>query len=125
MNLLKMKAVQEKIKEVAVATKEIQKISSTVSKSAPVVSKTNKKVDFNYTVQIASFKDQKKASAALSKIRTKIPSAYLSSHDLGVKGTWHRIYAGQFQLRSEAEVTLNSIKRSYDSSFIISPKKSK
>jgi len=80
---------------------------------------------FNFTVQIASFKDLKNAEEALTKIRIKTPSAYISSHDLGAKGVWHRVYVGQFELRSEAEVTLNDVKQSYDSSFIISPKKAK
>jgi len=80
---------------------------------------------FNFTVQIASFKDLKNAEEALTKIRIKTPSAYISSHDLGAKGVWHRVYVGQFELRSEAEVALNDVKQSYDSSFIISPKKAK
>jgi len=81
--------------------------------------------DFNYTVQMASFKDKKKAEQALIQIRTKVPSAYISTQDLGNKGVWHRIYAGQFKLQSEAEVTLSDIKQNYDSSFIISPKRAK
>jgi len=80
---------------------------------------------FNFTVQIASFKDEKKAEQALTKIRTKIPSAYISTQNLGSKGIWHRIYAGQFELRSEAELTLRDVKQNYDSSFILSPKRAK
>lgn len=117
---------QEKIEETASVAKETQIISSKVLETPIAVLNNKKTVDyFNYTVQIASFKNQKRAKEALVKIRTKIPSAYVSSHDLGAKGVWYRIYAGQFELRSEAEVTLNNIKKSYDSSFIISPKKSK
>ena len=74
-----------------------------------------------YTIQIASFKDKKRAEEALVKIRAKVPSAYIASRDLGAKGVWYRIYAGQFNARHEAEVSLNSIKQNYDSSFIISP----
>jgi len=79
----------------------------------------------NFTVQIASFKDKIKAQGALEKIRANVPSAYISRQDLGVKGVWYRIYAGQFELRSQAEGSLSAIKKSYDSSFIISPKKSR
>ena len=116
------KAVEETVADVV----EEQIVPAEVTK-APAVTLGNKEVvnNFNYTVQIASFKDQKKAEEALSKIRTKVPSAYISSKDLGVKGVWYRIYAGQFELRSEAEVTLNDIKQKYNSSFIISPKKAK
>lgn len=78
-----------------------------------------------YTVQIASFKDKKRADEALVGIKAKVPSAYMASRDLGEKGIWYRIYAGQFEQRSEAEVTLSDIKQNYDSSFIISPKRAK
>ena len=79
----------------------------------------------SYTIQIASFKDKKRAEDALGNIRTKVPSAYIASRDLGSKGVWYRIYAGQFNGRNEAEVSLNDIKQNYDSSFIISPKRTK
>ncbi|MBN1870469.1 MAG: SPOR domain-containing protein [Candidatus Omnitrophica bacterium] len=78
-----------------------------------------------YTIQIASFKDKKRAEEALATIRTKVPSAYLVSRDLGDNGIWYRIYAGQFDQRSDAEVSLNNIRQNYDSSFIISPKGTK
>ena len=74
-----------------------------------------------YTIQIASFKDKKRAEEALGKIHVKVPLAYIASRDLGAKGVWYRVYAGQFNARREAEVSLNDIKQNYDSSFIISP----
>jgi len=118
--------VQQKVEKVASIIKEEEVVILEVSKAVPV-SSTHKALggNFNYTVQIASFKDHKKAAEALTKIRAQVPSAYISSNDLGAKGVWYRIYAGQFELRSEAEVTLNDIKQTYDSSFIISPKKAK
>jgi len=79
----------------------------------------------SYTIQIASFKDQNKAEEALGAIRTKVSSAFIASRDLGEKGVWYRIYAGQFERRHEAEVALNDIKQAYNTSFIISPKKIK
>lgn len=75
-----------------------------------------------YTIQIASFKDEKRAQTALTDIRKKVPSAYIARRDLGAKGIWYRVYAGRFDARQEAEVSLNDIKKSYDSSFIITPK---
>lgn len=78
-----------------------------------------------YTIQIASFKDKKLAEKAVVKIRAKVPSAHIALRDLGQKGIWYRIYAGQFEQRSEAEVTLSNIKRNYSSSFIISPKRTR
>jgi cell division septation protein DedD len=78
-----------------------------------------------YTIQIASFKDKKLAEEALGKIKAKVPSAYIASRDLGEKGVWYRVYAGQFRARTDAEVLLSNIKQNYDGSFIISPKKSK
>ncbi|MCK5012931.1 MAG: SPOR domain-containing protein [Candidatus Omnitrophica bacterium] len=79
----------------------------------------------NYTIQIASFKDKKRAEEALVNIRSKVPSAYVASRDLGAKGVWYRIYAGRFNARNEAEISLNDIRQNYDSSFIISSKKTK
>jgi len=119
-------AVQQKVEKVASVMKEEQVVLPAVSEAIPAVS-VHEAIDgnFNYTVQIASFKDQKKATEALIKIRTQVPSAYISLRDLGAKGVWYRIYAGQFELHSEAEVTLSDIKQTYDSSFIISPKKAK
>jgi len=119
--------VPEKVVEETVAVVVEEKIVPKVISEAPVVSLGEREVvkKFNYTVQIASFKELRKAEEALTKIRAKVSSAYISSNDLGAKGVWHRIYAGQFDLRSEAEVTLNDIKQNYDSSFIISPRKAK
>jgi len=117
----------QKVVEETVSVLQKEQVSPSVKPKTTVVNLSNSAIgdNFNYTVQIASFKDQKKADEALVKIRTKVPSAYVSSQDLGVKGVWYRIYAGQFKLRSDAEVTLNGIKQNYDSSFIISPKKAK
>jgi len=81
--------------------------------------------DTNFTVQIASFKDKKRAEESLVRIRKNVPSAYIGKRDLGAKGIWYRIYAGQFNLRSEAEMSLSNIKRNYNDSFIISPKRVK
>jgi len=119
-------ATEKLIEEVAAVGIQEQVVVTTVTK-VPVLTLENRKItdEFNFTVQIASFKDRKKAEEALTKIRKNISSAYISSNDLGAKGVWYRIYAGQFELRSEAEVTLNDIKQSYDSSFIISPRKAK
>ena len=118
--------VQKVNKEDVAAILEKPVIASTGSK-VPIEAFDIKNTEdpFNYTVQIASFKDLKMAEEALAKIRINTSSAFVSSHDLGAKGVWYRIYVGQFELRSEAEVTLNNVKQSYDSSFIISPRKIK
>lgn len=84
-----------------------------------------RETEAKFTVQIASFKDRKKAEEALARIIKNVPSAYLSEQNLGDKGTWYRIYAGRFNARTDAELSLNDIKRNYNDSFIISPKKVK
>jgi len=123
-----------KVEEVAVTVvvEEKEDLTRQVAVKAPPKQKVSIKTAIatprnpgNYTVQIASFKNQERADEALVKIRTKVPSAYVSSQDLGAKGVWYRIYAGQYRLRSEAEVSLNDIQQNYDSSFIISSIKSK
>ena len=124
--------VQEEV--VASAPKEMQTVPQKIQVAAPkeTIVKNLVAVDreltgklATYTIQIASFKDKKRAEEALANIRTKVPSAYIASRDLGAKGVWYRIYAGQFDRRNEAEVTLNDIRQNYDSSFIISPKGTK
>jgi len=119
-------ASEKVVEETMTVVVEEPAVTKAVSQ-APVIKLGKGEVvdNFNYTIQIASFKDQKKAEEALTKIRAKVPSAYISANDLGAKGVWHRIYAGQFEQRSEAEVTLNDIKQNYDSSFILSPRKAK
>ncbi len=111
-------SVVEKAKVAAPVVEEpVQRVASV----APAVTEKAS----NYTVQIASFKDKKRAEQALADIRIKVPSAYVASRNLGTKGTWYRVYAGQFELRNQAEVALGDIKQNFDSSFIISPKSSK
>jgi cell division septation protein DedD len=97
----------------------------TTASAAPVVAAVVQEADTKFTVQIASFKDRKKAEEALARILKNVPSAYLSEQNLGDKGTWYRVYAGRFNVRSDAEISLNDIKRNYTDSFIISPKKAK
>ena len=97
----------------------------TAAPAAAIVETVLQETDAKFTVQIASFKDRKKAEEALTRILKNVPSAYLSEQNLGDKGTWYRIYAGRFNARSDAEISLNDIKRNYTDSFIISPKKAK
>jgi len=120
-------AVESNVEEALPVSREIQAVVPTQAPVKSLVSVKDVPVAKTtaYTIQIASFKDKQRAEEALVKIRTKVPSAYIGSRDLGAKGVWYRIYAGQFELRNEAEVTLGSIKKNYDSSFIISPRKAK
>ncbi|MCH7591089.1 SPOR domain-containing protein [PVC group bacterium] len=118
--------VSSKIKEGLPIANENRTTPSVELESISLISKNiSTEKNFNYTIQIASFKDEKRAEQALTQIRTKVPSAYISTQNLGSNGVWHRIYAGQFELRSEAEVTLSNVKQNYDGSFIMSPKRAK
>lgn len=107
------------------AVAEPEKVVVAPVAQVPVVGIASQGTDAKFTVQIASFKDRKKAEEALAHILKNVPSAYLSEQNLGDKGTWYRVYAGRFNLRSDAEISLNDIKRNYTDSFIISPKKAK
>jgi cell division septation protein DedD len=109
-------AIEAKLPAATVETKEAD---------VPIKEITSQGTEANFTVQIASFKDRKQAEEALTRIRKNVPSAYISERNLGDKGIWYRIYAGRFNLRSEAEVSLSDIKRNYNDSFIVSPKKVK
>ena len=121
----------EKQAAVAVPAEEIKAPVSTegqVSKEAVVAevkTAVPQATEANFTVQIASFQDRKKAEEALARVIKNVPSAYISEQNLGGKGTWYRIYAGRFNVRSDAELSLSDIKRNYNDSFIISPKRVK
>ncbi|MFH0984170.1 MAG: SPOR domain-containing protein [Candidatus Omnitrophota bacterium] len=101
---------------------QAQTLKETVMPALAAVATESPKELAAYTIQIASFNDKKRAEDALVAIRIKVPSAYIASRNLGEKGIWYRIYAGRFTARQEAEISLNDIKKNYDSSFIISSK---
>lgn len=106
-------AVKPQVETVSAAAKAVA--SPAQEAKASSVSKT-------YTIQVASHKDKATAQKALDDMRKAGLDAYLVSRDLGEKGTWHRIYVGRFESKSQAGDNLAKIKDRYKDSFIISAK---
>ncbi len=106
-------AVKSQVEAVSAAAKAV--VSPAQEAKASRVSKT-------YTIQVASHKDKATAQKALDDMRKAGLDAYLVSRDLGEKGTWHRIYVGRFDSKTDAGSTLTKLKDQYKDSFIISSK---
>lgn len=85
---------------------------------APVVAKK----DYKYSIQIASFKDKNKAQKKVEELGSKDYQAFMVSKNLRDKGTWHRVYVGKFDSKTEANDYLPKVKKNYSSSFIIATK---
>lgn len=101
-----VKAVEKKVE--ALASKPEKPVSIDPSKA--------------YTIQIASFQKQSMADNLKKELEGNNYAAYVASRDLGSKGTWYRVYVGQYESKTQAETALNDIKKSYSNSFVISPK---
>ena len=74
-----------------------------------------------FTIQVASYKDERKAGAAFDKIKANGYSVYLVEKSLKEKGIWYRIYIGKFNTYDEAAERLLKIQRDFKDSFIIRP----
>lgn len=76
--------------------------------------------NFPYRIQVASSKDKKKAEEMVVRLKSKNTEAKIVEKNLGDKGTWYRVYAGQFSTKKEAEDFLPKIKADFPESFVIS-----
>ena len=96
-------------------------------KPAPqAVSQEVSQTEYNkipFTIQVASFKDKVHAEKLTEELKNKGFSGYWLARNLGEKGTWYRVYVGNFDSKQQAEELLTKVKNEYTSSFIISPKR--
>lgn len=103
--------------------------TSNLSASAPKVEKLDSAKPMTaptmpFTIQIASFKDKSKAEKALEDLKKKGYSAgFIVAKDLGEGNVRHRLYAGEFATKAQAEEFLTNVKKDYSDSFIIQLKK--
>ncbi len=79
--------------------------------------------DYAYTIQVASFKKKERADNSMKELLQKEYAAFVVSKNLGDKGTWYRVYVGNFDAKNQAEEFLSGFKQRYENSFIISSKK--
>lgn len=95
-------------------TKKAEPVAATQAQTKPK--------DGKYTIQIASFKDKDKAEQKVTELEKKDYKAFLVSKELKDKGTWHRVYVGNFSTKKEADDYLIKVKKDYSGSFVISAK---
>jgi cell division septation protein DedD len=75
-----------------------------------------------FAVQVYSFRDQKRANAALETLKSSGYKAYIEISDLGQKGTWFRVRIGGLKNESEAQSMLETIRKNFNSGILIKPK---
>ncbi len=72
-----------------------------------------------YAIQILASKDLKATEAELQKVKNNgFADAYIRNAELGDKGTWNRIYVGQFSSMAQAQEALPKVKQKYPQAFI-------
>ncbi|MEI7998842.1 MAG: SPOR domain-containing protein [Candidatus Omnitrophota bacterium] len=76
-----------------------------------------------FAVQVYSFQDQKRANTALANLKNMGYKAYIEMSDLGEKGTWYRVRIGNLENEAQAKSLLETIRKSFNSGFIVKPKK--
>lgn len=95
------------------------------SKSAPQqtaeVPKEEKPSKGNFTVQLASFKDQNSAKKFAARFKDLQPKPTVRTVDLPGKGRWYRVQVGQLSSREEASALADRLANKYQlKAFVIS-----
>jgi len=57
----------------------------------------------NYTVQIASYKQEKDAASLADKLKSKGYKVFITKAQIPSKGTWYRVRVGMYQTKNEAD----------------------
>lgn len=110
----------------AVVKQSATKIPTTQNVAQKTSTSLNTSVNLNgstYAVQVLSIKDKSKAIKIVDSLKQKGLEAFFQEKNLGDKGTIFRIYAGNFNQKSQAEDALSKVKGEYKDAFILVPKK--
>jgi cell division septation protein DedD len=85
------------------------------------VSKEEKPPKGSFTVQLASFKDEKSAKKFAARFQDSKPKATVRTVDLPGKGRWYRVQVGQLSSRDEATALADRLAKKYQlKAFVIS-----
>jgi cell division septation protein DedD len=76
----------------------------------PAVQKPAATAVGDYVVQVASVKDRQGAVTLRNRMAAKGYAAFVEQADLGAKGVWHRVFAGPFSTRQDADRAVASLK---------------
>ncbi|MCG2677250.1 SPOR domain-containing protein [bacterium] len=71
-----------------------------------------------FTIQVASFQDKARAELVANGLKQKGYQSVISSKGLPDKGTWYRVFVGDFDTEDEARSLLEKLKESHKDSFI-------
>lgn len=76
-----------------------------------------------FAVQVYSFKDQKRATAALEHLKGNgFANAYIEMSDLGEKGSWYRVRVGGLKDENQAKAMLENVRKNFNSAIIVKAK---
>lgn len=121
-------AVVAPMKSQTTAVAPVQTAAPVAPKSEPVAAASTSSVATTsspltlgtYTIQVLSSKDKAATETALKKVQGNgFADAYMHSVDLGERGTWYRIYIGQFTTKAQADQQLTSVKQKYAGAFVV------
>jgi len=82
-------------------------------------SKKRSDLTFNFTIQVASFKDQKDADRLVKKLKKRKYQAYSAIGAIPGKGIWYRVRVGYFKTRADATQILTRLKKERRKAFLI------
>ena len=111
------KSALSEVKKLKTITKKISK--RTVLNVSEVKEKATAKVlQKPFTIQIAAFKNKAMAKKAAKELKNKGYDAAISARDLSEKGTWYRVWVGNFVTEEQSEGLLRKLKEKYANSFV-------
>lgn len=71
-----------------------------------------------FTIQVASFQETTRAEKVSTGLKEKGYQPVISAKELPEKGTWYRVFVGDFDSEEAAKEFLNTLKEVYKDSFI-------
>ncbi len=71
-----------------------------------------------FTIQVASFQEMTRAEKVSAGLKGKGYQPVISAKELPEKGTWYRVFIGDFDNEEAAKELLNTLKETYKDSFI-------
>ena len=80
--------------------------------------KTILSLEKKFTIQVASFQDKARAEKVSTGLKEKGYQPVISAKELPEKGTWYRVFVGDFDNEEAAKELLNTLKEAYKDSFI-------
>jgi len=71
-----------------------------------------------FTIQVASFQDKARAEIVANGLKHKGYQPVISPKELPEKGTWYRVFVGDFDSEEDAKSLLDKLKEEHKDSFI-------